>query len=67
MFAPQRYMTFGVMTTDSFRALRKGVELTNLHAVGSVLSGHNALHEGCGGGVSIMSALHVADSLLNDK
>ena len=67
VFAPQRYMTFGVMTTDSFRALRKGVELTNLHAVGSVLSGHNALHEGCGGGVSIMSALHVADSLLNDK
>lgn len=67
VFAPQNYMTFGVITTADFHAIRKGDVLPNLYAVGSVLSGHNALHEGCGGGVSIMSALYVADSLLQKK
>lgn len=67
VFAPQKYMTFGVITTPDFHAIRKGHVLSNLYPVGSVLSGHNALHEGCGGGVSIMSALWVADSLLKKK
>lgn len=67
MFAPQRYMTFGVLTDPGFRALCKGEILSNLYAVGSVLSGHNALHEGCGGGVSVMSAMCVAESLSTHK
>ena len=64
VFAPQNYMKFGVITNASFQTYCKGQVLANLYAVGSVLSGHNALHEGCGGGVSIMSAMYVADSLL---
>ena len=60
-------MSFGVITTPDFHAIRKHVTITNLYAIGSILSGHNALHEGCGGGVSIMSAMHVADNLLKNK
>ena len=67
VFAPQKYMSFGVITTPDFHAIRKHVTITNLYAIGSILSGHNALHEGCGGGVSIMSAMHVADNLLKNK
>ena len=67
MFAPQKYMKYGVITASGFHAIRKGEVLSNLYAVGSVLSGHDALHEGCGGGVSIMSAMYVADSLLKNK
>lgn len=67
MFASQNYMKYGVITAPGFRAIHKGVTLSNLYAVGSVLSGHDALHEGCGGGVSIMSAMYVADGLLKNK
>lgn len=67
MFASQNYMKYGVITAPGFRAVRKGETLTNLYAVGSVLAGHDALHEGCGGGVSIMSAMYVADGLLKNK
>ena len=67
MFASQNYMKYGVITAPDFRAICKGETLSNLYAVGSVLSGHDALHEGCGGGVSIMSSMYVADSLLKNK
>jgi len=36
----------------------------NLFAAGSVLSGSNTIHEGCGAGVSMLTALFVADNLI---
>lgn len=64
VFAPQNYMKYGVITTSCFQAVRKGLCIDNLYAVGSVLAGQNSLYEGTGGGVSIMSAMYVADCLL---
>lgn len=67
LLAPQNYMAYGVVADAGFRAVRKGGVLSNLHVVGSVLSGCNALGEGCGAGVAIMSAMCVADGLSKQK
>ena len=64
-FAPQAFARFGVDTDRSFRALKDGKVLENLYAVGSVLAGCDAQRLGCGGGVAILTALAVADDILN--
>jgi glycerol-3-phosphate dehydrogenase subunit B len=63
MFNAQPYMEFGVATDKDFRTSINGVPVENLYAVGAILSGFNPIKEGCGAGVSILTALHVADSL----
>ena len=63
-FKPQQYMSYGVATDGGFRAKVKGKTMDNLYAIGSVLSGFNALHEGCGAGVSMLTGLFVADNLV---
>ena len=35
-----------------------------MYAVGAVLSGFNAIKEGCGAGVSILTSLNVAQEIL---
>lgn len=67
IFARQKYMSFGVIPTRDFHAMRQEKPVSNLYVIGSVLSGYNALYEECGGGVAIMSAMHVADFLLTNK
>lgn len=62
-FNKQNYQTFGVATDDHFRAKKDGETIANLYAAGSVLSGYNALYEGSGAGVALLSALFVADNL----
>lgn len=62
-FNKQNYQTFGVATDGQFRVKKDGKAFSNLYAAGSVLSGFNALHEGCGAGVSLLTALFVADNL----
>ncbi len=62
-FNKQNYQTFGVTTDDHFRVKKDGEAITNLYAAGSVLSGYNALYEGSGAGVALLSALFVADNL----
>ena len=37
------------------------------HVCGASLSGFNALKEGCGGGVSLLTALYVAEDILGQK
>lgn len=64
-FNKQNYMTFGVATDDKFRIKIGGNVQQNLFAVGSVLSGSNTIHEGCGAGISMLTALCVADNLIN--
>lgn len=63
-FNSQPFMYYGVSTDRAFRALSDGEAVQNLYVAGAGLSGANALKEGSGAGISILSALHVADSIL---
>ena len=57
-------MKFGVATNNRFQVKRQGETIDNVYAIGSVLSGFNALAEGCGAGVSMLTALAVADEII---
>lgn len=63
-FARQAYQSFGVKTDASFRAVRNGEVLENLYVAGAVLEGFNALKEGCGAGVSLLTALEVGRQII---
>lgn len=63
-FSKQEYQSFGVKTDPDFRGIYQGHPLDNLYAVGAILEGFNPIKEGCGAGVSILSALHVAEQIL---
>ena len=65
VFEAQPYMKFGVAADENFRAKKDGKTVENLYVVGSVLSGFNAIKEGCGAGVSILTALNAADQIVN--
>ena len=56
-------MSFGVATDSTFRTSRNGSQVENLYAVGAILSGFNPIKEGSGAGVSILTALHVAETI----
>ena len=63
----QAYSRFGVATDANLHCLKQGKPITNLHAIGSILSGHDAIKMGDGTGVSLLTALAVAHDILNDK
>lgn len=65
VFAAQPYQNFGVKTDHEFRAVYQGQVLDNLYVTGAVLEGFNAIKEGSGAGVSVLSALYVADQILS--
>lgn len=44
--------------------MMQGKKIDNLYAIGSILSGFNPMQEGCGAGVSILSAMNVADKIV---
>ena len=50
-----------------FRGMRGGKVLDNLYVAGAVLGGFNAVKEGCGGGVSILTALAVAQQIMDKR
>ena len=64
---PQTYSRYGVATDDDLRCLHQGKPIENLHAIGSVLSGHDAIKMGDGTGVSLLTALAVAQSITNNR
>lgn len=64
-YKPQPYMSFGISTDEKFHAKINGKAISNLFVCGSALGGFNAVKEGCGAGVAITSALHVADMISN--
>ena len=66
MFEAQPYMKFGVASDEKFRAKKDGQTIENVYVAGSVLSGFNAIKEGCGAGVSILTALNVAESIVEN-
>ncbi|MCC8154660.1 MAG: glycerol-3-phosphate dehydrogenase subunit GlpB [Tannerellaceae bacterium] len=66
IFEPQAYQQFGVTTTLGFEAIRKGRTVENLYVAGVILEGFNPVKEGTGGGVSILTALHIADKIVKE-
>ena len=65
LFDAQPYMSFGVATDGNFRVMKEGDVVENVYAAGSVLSGFHPMKQGCGAGVSILTALHVSNTILN--
>ena len=57
-------MQYGVKADDDFRATINGNPIENLFVAGSVLGGANALKEGSGAGISLLTSLYVAENLL---
>ena len=64
---PQAYWTYGIATDERLRCRKQGKTIMNLHGIGSVLSGHNAIKMGDGSGVSLLSALAVAQDIISGK
>lgn len=67
MFNAQGYQQFGVKTDNTFNGLKGGEPIRNLFVSGAILEGFNPIKEGSGAGVSILSALHIANNILRDR
>ena len=64
---PQAYFGYGVATDGNLHCLKQGKPIQNLYAIGSVLSGHDAIKMGDGTGVSLMTAIAAADHIRESK
>lgn len=65
IFDSHNYQHYGVQTDDLFRGLYDGKPIDNLYVSGAILDGFNPLKEGSGAGVSILSALAIAETILS--
>ena len=63
-FDRQAYQAFGVKTDASLRVMKQGKAFENLYGAGAGLAGFHPVQEECGAGVSMLSALHVAETIL---
>lgn len=61
------YQAFGVNTDSALRVVKGGTSIENLYCAGAGLAGFHPVQEGCGAGVSMMSALYVAEAILKGK
>ena len=64
---PQDYMRYGVATDSDLHGMFNGQPVTNLRVIGSILSGHDAVKMGDGTGVSLLTALAAARSILTQR
>lgn len=64
---PQAYFGYGVATDSQLRCLKQGKPIQNLRAIGSILSGHDAVKMGDGTGVSLLTAIAAADHIREKK
>lgn len=65
IFKPQPYMRFGLATDRAMHAKKGGKVIDNIHVVGASLPGADALREGSGAGIALLTALDAADKILN--
>ncbi|WP_108823505.1 glycerol-3-phosphate dehydrogenase subunit GlpB [Dysgonomonas sp. Marseille-P4361] len=65
LFDSHNYQHYGVKTDDMFRGLYKNKPIENLYVSGAILDGFNPVKEGSGAGVSILSALSIAETILS--
>lgn len=63
IFAEQPYMSYGLVTDAESHVYHNGRPLKNVYAIGALTGGCNALLEGCGAGVAILTALNVANKI----
>ena len=67
LFGVQPIMTAGIATDSGFHALRSGSHIANLFVAGSALAGANSVREDSGAGVAMITALHVAEKIINNN
>ncbi len=60
----QPFQEAGVVINQHCQAQKCGVVFDNLYAIGSVVGGYNGVMQGCGTGVAVITALTVADHIL---
>lgn len=64
VFDDQPYRSYGVKVNASMQAQKGGQTISNLYVVGAVLGGHNAAKLADGAGVDMVTALRVAQYIL---
>lgn len=64
-FDRHNYQAFGIRTDRLLRVVRQDAVIENLYCAGAGLAGFHPIQDGCGAGVSLLSALHAADRILN--
>ncbi len=65
LFRAQPFERFGVETDSELHALHGGRPIGNLYAAGALLAGFDPIKEGCGAGVSMLTALSAAEKILS--
>ena len=66
LFAAQPFESFGVKCDDELHGLLGGRAVENLRVVGAGLAGFDPVKEGCGAGVSMLTALRAAERILSE-
>lgn len=63
-FDRHRYQAFGIRTDSNFNILKNGKTIENIFCCGAGLAGFHPIQDGCGAGVSILSAMYAADKII---
>lgn len=61
---PQPYQQFGVKINGHCQTQKQGATVNNVYAIGAVVGGYDPIHQGCGSGVAVVTALHAAEQIL---
>ncbi len=67
IFKPQPYMKYGLKVDSGLHAAHGGRRVDNVIVTGASLPGADALREGSGAGISLLTALFAADAILNQS